>query len=223
MANLDVGVDAKLRLKFVTHNKSVSGYFTSHGTETIRQEGWMLTASSIYNMGINKCMYSVLAVYCSVAGWHVYWSPGSRNCSDLRPAQSQTRPEFISIDDHDLIVHLLNLGKEKLASLYSCLVVLSPQGQIEALIGKLPTKKRPLIFHILHFLLILTQKARDSKGISKLPQIQLILPYKISCIRGSLEIPLLSLVRENLCPQASGCWHPSVELDINILTYLFMR
>ena len=39
MANLDVGVDAKLRLKFVTHNKSVSGYFTSHGTETIRQDG----------------------------------------------------------------------------------------------------------------------------------------------------------------------------------------
>ena len=38
MANLDVGADAKLRLKFVTHNKSVSGYFTSHGTETIRQD-----------------------------------------------------------------------------------------------------------------------------------------------------------------------------------------
>ena len=33
MANLDVGVDAKLWLKFVTHNKSVSGYFTSHGTK----------------------------------------------------------------------------------------------------------------------------------------------------------------------------------------------
>ena len=32
---------------------------------------------------------------------------------------------------------------------------------------------------------------RDSKGISELPQIQLILPYKISCIRGSSEIPLL--------------------------------
>ena len=32
---------------------------------------------------------------------------------------------------------------------------------------------------------------RDSKGISKLPQIQLILPYKIGCIRASLEIPLI--------------------------------
>ena len=103
MANLDVGVDAKLRLKFVTHNKSVSGYFTSHGTETIRQDGWLLTASSIYNTGINKCMYSVLAVYCSVAGWHVYWSQGSRNCSNLRPAQSQTRPEVLTNDDHDMI------------------------------------------------------------------------------------------------------------------------
>ena len=49
MANLDAGVDAKLWLKFVTHNKSVSGYFTSHGTETIRQDGGLLTASSIYN------------------------------------------------------------------------------------------------------------------------------------------------------------------------------
>ena len=37
MANLDVGVDAKLWLKFVSHNKSVSGYFTSH--EQNRDEG----------------------------------------------------------------------------------------------------------------------------------------------------------------------------------------
>ena len=35
--------------------------------------------------------------------------------------------------------------------------------------------------------------ARDSKGISKLPLIQLILHYKVGCIRGSLEIPLLFL------------------------------
>ena len=34
----------------------------------------------------------------------------------------------------------------------------------------------------------------DSKGISKLPQIQLILPYKISRIRGSSDIPLLFLI-----------------------------
>ena len=34
---------------------------------------------------------------------------------------------------------------------------------------------------------------RDCKGISKLSQIHLILPYKISCIIGSSEIPLLSL------------------------------
>ena len=36
-------------------------------------------------------------------------------------------------------------------------------------------------------------RPRDSKGISKLPKIQLILPYKISCIGVSSEIPLLSL------------------------------
>ena len=34
---------------------------------------------------------------------------------------------------------------------------------------------------------------RDSKGISQLSPIQLILPYKISIIRGSSEIPLVSL------------------------------
>ena len=34
---------------------------------------------------------------------------------------------------------------------------------------------------------------RDSKGISELPLIQLTLPYKISCIRVSLEIPIISL------------------------------
>ena len=38
-----------------------------------------------------------------------------------------------------------------------------------------------------------TVHTRDSKGISKLRLIQLILPYKISCIIVSLEIPLLSL------------------------------
>ena len=36
-------------------------------------------------------------------------------------------------------------------------------------------------------------ESRDSYGISRLPQIQLILPFKIWCIRGSSEIPLISL------------------------------
>ena len=38
---------------------------------------------------------------------------------------------------------------------------------------------------------------RDSKGMSELPQIQLILSGKISCIRDSLEIPLQSLECSN--------------------------
>ena len=39
-----------------------------------------------------------------------------------------------------------------------------------------------------------TLTARDTNnGISKLPEIQLILSYKISCNSASLEIPLLSL------------------------------
>ena len=41
-------------------------------------------------------------------------------------------------------------------------------------------------------------KLRDSYGISRLPRIQLILPYKVGCIRGSLDIPLLSLSRSNI-------------------------
>ncbi len=40
-------------------------------------------------------------------------------------------------------------------------------------------------------------RTRDSKGISKLSLIHLILPHKISCILGSLEIPLLSLTLTN--------------------------
>ena len=39
------------------------------------------------------------------------------------------------------------------------------------------------------------QGSGDSKRISKLSLIQLLLPFKISCIRVSLEIPLLSLTR----------------------------
>ena len=38
-----------------------------------------------------------------------------------------------------------------------------------------------------------SDQLRDCIGISELPLIQLISPYKISCIRVSLEIPLLSL------------------------------
>ena len=38
-------------------------------------------------------------------------------------------------------------------------------------------------------------KAGIGKGISELTQIQLSLPYKMSCVRVSLEIPLLSLVK----------------------------
>ena len=37
--------------------------------------------------------------------------------------------------------------------------------------------------------------ARDIMGISKLARIQLLLPYKIRCIKVSLEIPLLSLMQ----------------------------
>ena len=32
-------------------------------------------------------------------------------------------------------------------------------------------------------------QARESERISELPLIQLILPYKIRCVKGSLEIP----------------------------------
>ena len=47
--------------------------------------------------------------------------------------------------------------------------------------------------------------SRDSDGISKLTEIQLILPYKVSCIRCSLEIPLLSLLKiETLSPGLQG-------------------
>ena len=38
---------------------------------------------------------------------------------------------------------------------------------------------------------------RDSKGMSELPQRQLILPYTISCIMGSFAIPLVSLAQAN--------------------------
>ena len=49
------------------------------------------------------------------------------------------------------------------------------------------------IRHYCPFSLIFAWSCQDCNGIPALPQIQLILPYKISCIRGSSEIPLLSL------------------------------
>ena len=57
---------------------------------------------------------------------------------------------------------------------------------------------------------------RDSNGISKLPLIQLILPYKISCIKGSSAIPLLSLVIIIFCViqlQSLAQYSPRVLID----------
>ena len=45
--------------------------------------------------------------------------------------------------------------------------------------------------------------ARDIKGISKLPKILLISLYKISCIKLSSEIPLLSLGSSEIPLQVS--------------------
>ena len=57
--------------------------------------------------------------------------------------------------------------------------------------------------------LLSTWALRDSKGITKLSQIQPILPYKISCNRGSSDIPLLSLghsvIRDQNYPQSISC------------------
>ena len=57
--------------------------------------------------------------------------------------------------------------------------------------------------------LLSTWALRDSKGISKLSLIQLILPNKISCNRGSSDIPLLSLghsvIRDQNYPQSISC------------------
>ena len=55
---------------------------------------------------------------------------------------------------------------------------------------------------------------RDSHGISKLHQIQLILPYKAGYIRGSLEILLISLGR--LC---SSCAKYCPESDTGALNH----
>ena len=51
---------------------------------------------------------------------------------------------------------------------------------------------------------VMRDKIRDSEGISKLTIMQLILPYKISCIRGSSDIPLLSLTGKHSPPSGLG-------------------
>ena len=56
---------------------------------------------------------------------------------------------------------------------------------------------------------------RDSIGISKLQQKQLISLYKISCFRASLEIPILSLARTCCWPQ--WCDYLTFRLVINII------
>ena len=54
---------------------------------------------------------------------------------------------------------------------------------------------------------------RGCNGIPELPPIKLILPYKISCIRGSLEIPLLSLASQ----QHGGlCFHYHPDINRSI-------
>ena len=56
--------------------------------------------------------------------------------------------------------------------------------------GRLAVLPPSLVAHLAERSVI----SRDSKGISKLPLIQLVLPYKISCTKGSLEVPRFSLV-----------------------------
>ena len=51
-------------------------------------------------------------------------------------------------------------------------------------------------------------ESRDSKGISKLPQIKLILPYKVSWIEGSSEIHLISLLEAFTNPELITKLHP---------------
>ena len=49
---------------------------------------------------------------------------------------------------------------------------------------------------------------RDCNGISELPPIQPISPYKISCIKGSSEIPLISLGQAHaalISPATAAC------------------
>ena len=52
---------------------------------------------------------------------------------------------------------------------------------------------------------------RDCKGISELPQIQLILPYKISFSKGSSEIPLISLLWSVKFLITQHCREPGAE------------
>ena len=61
----------------------------------------------------------------------------------------------------------------------------------------IPSKDTQVLLGITTFLFYhyqMNATARDSRGISKLPLKQLILPYKIICLKASSEIPLLSLV-----------------------------
>ena len=54
---------------------------------------------------------------------------------------------------------------------------------------------------------------------------QTLLKAKILCLqsfKSSFRFDFSASMR-NLYPGAHGCWHGSSELDINILTYLFMR
>ena len=54
---------------------------------------------------------------------------------------------------------------------------------------------------------------RDSNRISKLSQKQPMLPYKISCIKGSSDIPLISLL--GTFSETRFCHHPESRLTIN--------
>lgn len=92
MANLDVGVDAKLWLKFVTHNKSVSGYFTSHGTKQriIRASDsgprWMTANCLQHNTWINKYVF---CIDCVLLGVRVTCILVSRDQTLLGPHPAQ--------------------------------------------------------------------------------------------------------------------------------------
>ena len=113
----------------------------------------------------------------------------------IPPFLSQMGPEEINFVGWECVAyqHCHNQRRGRRGEINSFYIetLISPPGhELYLASSRIP---RPYILSSLRNISRDESHVRDNNGISELPKIQLIRPYRITCIRGCLEIPLLFL------------------------------
>ena len=125
----------------------------------------------------------------------------------IPPFLSQMGPEEINFVGWECVAyqhcHNQRRGpRGEINSFYIETLISPPGHELYLASSRIP---RPYILSSLRNISRDESHVRDNNGISELPKIQLIRPYRITCIRGCLEIPLLFLSHETSLRSSLVC------------------